>query len=68
MSKCIFQKLALDKLAGRVHTMFDKFYDASLLSVKPSQAMEAGKRETTMFSNFDGISLTITFIKINVLT
>ncbi|XP_053391343.1 uncharacterized protein LOC123563746 isoform X3 [Mercenaria mercenaria] len=46
-------KLALDKLAGRVHTMYDKFYDASLLSVRPSQGIE-GKRETTMFSNFDG--------------
>ncbi|KAL4239547.1 HEAT repeat containing 9 [Mactra antiquata] len=45
-------KIALDKLAGRVHTMYDKFYDAALLSVKPTQNNQ-GIREPTMFSNID---------------
>ncbi|XP_052764355.1 uncharacterized protein LOC128206119 isoform X3 [Mya arenaria] len=46
-------KIALDKLAGRVHHLYDKFYDASLLSVRPTPNNEGKTRESTLISNFD---------------
>ena len=47
-----FQKIALNKLSDRVHTMYGKLYDAALLSVRPLNYIEQ-RKETTMFSNFD---------------
>ncbi|XP_052261939.1 uncharacterized protein LOC127865911 isoform X4 [Dreissena polymorpha] len=45
-------KIALDKLAGRVHHLYDKFYEAALLSVRPTQTAET-YRESTMLANIE---------------
>ena len=55
-----FQKIALDKLATRVHSMYGKVFDAAMLSVQP-QNLDMGRKETTMFSAFDS---KLTWVKV----
>ncbi|XP_035827330.1 uncharacterized protein LOC101845258 [Aplysia californica] len=48
-------RLALDKLAGRVHGLYGKVYDAAMLSVRPgNQTSDAMRREASVFQSLDG--------------
>ena len=52
MSLSLIQKIALDKLATRVHSMYGKVFDAAMLSVQPTQT-DVGRKEISLFSSFD---------------
>lgn len=48
-----FQKRALDKLAVKVHQMYNKVFQATMLSVRPSKKPSDGQREVSFFQSID---------------
>ncbi|XP_052684890.1 uncharacterized protein LOC128164871 isoform X3 [Crassostrea angulata] len=49
-------KRALDKLAVKVHQMYNKVFQATMLSVRPSKKPSDGQREVSFFQSIDHLS------------
>nr|XP_022312615.1 uncharacterized protein LOC111117711 isoform X4 [Crassostrea virginica] len=49
-------KRALDKLAVKVHQMYNKVFQATMLSVRPSKKPTDGQREVSFFQSIDHLS------------
>ncbi|XP_061175162.1 uncharacterized protein LOC133184218 isoform X2 [Saccostrea echinata] len=49
-------KRALDKLAVKVHQMYNKVFQATMLSVRPSKRPTEGQKEVSFFQSIDHLS------------